>query len=357
MARLTLATGLPGSGVSKWAEQAAEERNAQLVTGGGEWDELRQNAERWLAQGQNVVVQAYLRSPKIRAAFLQMARTLNADTEIVFVNASLEKVLERVATFGRLPEEQVRKMHRHLQIPTYAEDADRIEIRQDAEVNEEARDVFRKRERELIDNPRSFMQQLLEQNVLTQWIPEYQGTIGLDQHSPYHTYNVFDHILRASSFVAGTNAKIVWTLLLHDIGKGFPGIKQFLGTIVEPYGSYKKKDRVAIENGEQIRDGKDSGSFFLVDGKKIPKDCIKTDLVGHFYDHENVGAQLALFILTRLGYSLEFAHEVAALIQFHMTMPRNMDTIQPDILKKWYAKVGKYAPELMMVRMADDRAK
>ncbi len=357
MARLTLVIGLPGSGASKRAEQTAQERNARLVTGSGEWDELRQNAERWLAQGENVVVQAFLRSPKSRASFLQMARTRKADTEIVFVNANLERVLERVATFGRLPEAQVRKMHRHLQIPTYAEDVDRIEIRQEAEVNEQARDMLHKREREFIDSPGSFMQQLQEQNVLTQWIPEYMGTIGLDQHSPYHTYNVFDHILLASSFVAGTNAKIVWSLLLHDIGKGFPGIKQFLGTFVKPYGPYQKKDRVAIENGELIRDGKDSGSFYLVDGQKIPKDCIKTDLVGHFYDHENVGAQLALLILTRLGYSLEFAHEVAALIQFHMTMPRNLDTIQPDALKKWYAKVGKYAPELMMVRMADDRAK
>jgi hypothetical protein len=34
-----------------------------------------------------------------------------------------------------------------------------------------------------------------------------------------------------------------------------------------------------------------------------------------------------------------------------------MDTITPASLKKWYAKVGPYAAELMMVRMADNRGK
>lgn len=357
MATLTLVMGLPGSSATKIAEQLADEKNAPFVSGSHDPDELLRQTDQILAKGGDGVVRAHLRSPRMRAPLLQMARTFGANAEIVFVNAGLDRLLERISRFGQLPEEQVRNMHRHLQIPTYAEDVDRIEILQETEVDERARDVFLKRERELIDNPSSFMRKLQHEGQLLQLIPEYKGAAGLDQHSPYHTYNVFEHILLASSYVAGTNAKMVWTLLLHDIGKGFPGIKQFLGTFVEPYGPYKKKDQAVIENGERIRDGKDSGAFYLVDGKEIPKKCIKTDLVGHFYDHENVGAQLALMILTRLGYPATFAHEVAALIQFHMTMPRNMNTIQPGALKKWYAKVGQYAPELMMVRMADDRAK
>lgn len=92
-------------------------------------------------------------------------------------------------------------------------------------------------------------------------------------------------------------------------------------------------------------------------GIDVPKEYVKTDLVGHFYEHENVGAQLALQILPRLGYAVEFAHEVSTLIQFHMTMPRNMDTISAASLKRWYAKAGPYAADLMMVRMADDRGK
>lgn len=357
MPTLTLVMGLPGSGATKTAEQLADKKNAQFVSDNNDIDSLLRQADQILTKGGDAVVQAHLRSPRMRAPFLQIARTSKAETEIVFVNAGLQRILERVSRFGQLPEEQVRKMHRHLQIPTYAEDVDRIVVLQEAEADEQARDVFLKRERELIEHPSSFMRILQQEGQLLQLIPEYKGVVVLDQHSPYHTYNVFEHLLLASSFVAGTNAKMVWTLLLHDIGKGFPGIKQFLGTCIEPYGPYKKKDRAVIENGERIRDGKDSGAFYVVDGTEVPKNCIKTDLVGHFYDHENVGAQLALLILTRLGYPVEFAHEVAALIQFHMTMPRNMDTIQPGALKKWYTRVGRYAPELMMVRMADDRAK
>ncbi|WP_404828854.1 hypothetical protein [Effusibacillus dendaii] len=66
---------------------------------------------------------------------------------------------------------------------------------------------------------------------------------------------------------------------------------------------------------------------------------------------------MALSILPRLGYSMEFALEVATLVQFHMSMPRDIDTISPALLKKWYARVGNYAAELMMVRMADNRGK
>lgn len=289
-----------------------------------------------LAAGQDAAVEAPLRSPKSRAPFIKLAREQQAQTRMILVNENI---------------------YRDLQIPTYVENVDEISIRQDIRVDSEAADFFHKHEREIVNDPATFFRRLEEEGTLLKFIPEYQGTIGLDQHSPYHTHSVFDHIMEASAFVAGTNLKMAWTLLLHDIGKGYPGIKQFLGVVTESYASYAKRDRVVIENGERIRNGLDSGASYRVKGIDIPKQFVKTDLTGHFYDHENVGAQLALKILPRLGYSMEFAHEVATLVQFHMTMPRNMDTITPASLKRWYAKVGLYASDLMMVRMADNRGK
>ncbi|BCJ87131.1 hypothetical protein skT53_21160 [Effusibacillus dendaii] len=289
-----------------------------------------------LSSGGQAVVHASLRTPKQRSLFLQQAIEHKAATEVWFSNAHV---------------------NRHLQIPTYAEPIDRITVKQNVSIDEEAADFFRQQEAQLIEEPSSTMRQLQKDGRLLRWIPEYKRTIGLNQHTPHHSYQVFDHIVKAASFVGGTDLKMVWTLLLHDIGKGYPGIKQFIGMFVEPFGRFSKKDRVVIENGERIRDGLDSGDTYLVQGVQVPKEYIRTDLRGHFYDHENVGAQLALSILPRLGYSMEFALEVATLVQFHMSMPRDIDTISPALLKKWYARVGNYAAELMMVRMADNRGK
>ncbi|MFC4770002.1 hypothetical protein [Effusibacillus consociatus] len=301
-----------------------------------EVEALLAQARQKLNAGEDVAIQAPFRTPKVRAPFINLAKECGAHTEAIFVHQGI---------------------HRDLQIPTYAESLNRIEILQDLQVDRQAAEFFQQNEKELVSDPVKVFRRLEREGALLKFIPEYKGTIGLDQHSPYHTYSVFDHILEATAFVAGTSLKMVWTLLLHDIGKGYPGIKQFLGVIVEPYASYAKKERVVIENGERIRNGLDSGATYRVNGTDIPEQYVKTDLMGHFYDHENVGAQLALKILPRMGYPIELALEVATLIQFHMMMPRNMDTISPTSLKKWYAKVGPYASDLMMVRMADNRGK
>ncbi|GAX91128.1 hypothetical protein [Effusibacillus lacus] len=301
-----------------------------------EMDKIVEAVKARLAAGERVELETCLHTPKLRSPVYQTARNYGGIIKVVL---------------------QLGEIDRKLKIPTYAEDVDQIEVSGNTVVDEDAAEFFRRHEKNLINDPVKVFRDLQQSGHLLRYIPEYKGAIGLDQHSPYHTYSVFDHIMEATAYVAGTNLKMVWSVLLHDIGKGYPGIKQFLGVVVEPYASYSKKDRVVIENGERIREGLDSGESYRVNGEAIPKQYIRTDLVGHFYDHENVGAQLALRILPRIGYTTEFAHEVAALVQLHMTMPRDMDTIAPNVLKKWYAKVGRYASDLMMIRMADDKGK
>jgi hypothetical protein len=146
-------------------------------------------------------------------------------------------------------------------------------------------------------------------------------------------------------------------MLLHDVGKAYPGIKQFTGTMLDNYGKWRKRERIIIENGADIREGRDSGEFYVVKGLKIPKDLVKTDLNGHFYEHENLGAQMAFRILTRFGYEHDFALEVATLVQFHMLMPREIVTADIAEIRRWYDLVKGYAPDLMLVRLADTRGK
>jgi hypothetical protein len=89
----------------------------------------------------------------------------------------------------------------------------------------------------------------------------------------------------------------------------------------------------------------------------VPKEFITTTLNGHFYEHENLGAQLSFRILTRLGYPHDFALEVSTLIQFHMLLPREEELDDPRAMRRFYGKVGAYAGDLMWVRFADDRGK
>ncbi|TCP58088.1 putative kinase [Tumebacillus sp. BK434] len=315
-----------------------------------------------MAGGRQVVLDAKHRVPKYRRPYLELARQHGYQTEAIFLNVPLEAAVamngkRQAAGEPSVSEAQIRRYERLLQIPTYAEDFDRIEVRTAEAVHEEAAAFFQEHEARFIKHPVQVVRELAADGRLEKWLPELHRAIPLDQHNPYHHFTVFEHIIKATEVVAGTSLHMVWTLLLHDIGKAYPGIKQFTGVIKTPYGRFKAKERVEIENGADIRDGRDSGEYYVVEGEQIPKAHIQTSLNGHFYDHENLGAQLAYRILTRFGYDHEFALHVATLIQFHMLMPRDIAEVELSQIRKFYEKTGPYAAELMMVRLADTRGK
>lgn len=311
-----------------------------------------QECEDHLKNNKNTVVATHLPTVKRRGPFINLARQYQAQVKFIYLYHQPSADLKNDTI-----EPHLLRQYRLFQMPTYSEDIDVIEIRHSVEILEDAARYVNQHEQMIIGEPHGFLDGLRKADLFEKWIPEYVYTVGLNQHNPHHSFTVYEHIRKASSFVAGTSLKIAWTLLLHDIGKAFPGIKQFYGSFLEPYRGYEKRQKVVIENGESIRDGIDVSETYRVDQQYIPKDLIRTDLAGHFYDHENIGAQMALGILLRLGYSVEFAHEVATLIQHHMSMPRNTETIEAKKLKNWYSKVGRYAADLMMVRLADNRGK
>ncbi len=140
--------------------------------------------------------------------------------------------------------------------------------------------------------------------VLLQTIPELQETVGFQQHSVHHAYDVFTHI---EQVVVATepHPALRWAALLHDIGK--PQTFQ--------------KD----EKGQ-----------------------------GHFYGHAQISAQLADQILKRMKASNALREQVIFLISHHM------DTLSADEVQL-SKKISKYGidslKKLVALQMADDAAK
>ena len=54
--------------------------------------------------------------------------------------------------------------------------------------------------------------------VLVKIIPELKPTLGFDQHSPHHKYDLFTHIAHVVGNVP-PDLTVRWAALLHDVGK------------------------------------------------------------------------------------------------------------------------------------------
>lgn len=105
--------------------------------------------------------------------------------------------------------------------------------------------------------------------VVTAAIPELSQSIGFDQRSPHHAYDVFTHTALVTQSVPGTEV-LRWAALLHDVAK--PA-------------------------------------------------CFTLDETGqgHFKEHAPRGAEMAEEILSRLHAPAPVRREVSWLIRHHMT--------------------------------------
>jgi tRNA nucleotidyltransferase (CCA-adding enzyme) len=145
---------------------------------------------------------------------------------------------------------------------------------------------------------------LSEPELMIQIIPEFAPCVGFDQHSVYHIYDVYGHMLRS---VAASESDLTQrlALLLHDITKP---------------------------------------ACFLLDEKGA----------GHFRGHTVSGAAAARAILTALRYDKATVERVALLVLYHDT------GIIPDTrhIKRWLSQIGEEAfRQLLNVQKADDMAK
>lgn len=105
--------------------------------------------------------------------------------------------------------------------------------------------------------------------ILTQIIPELAPTVGFDQHSPHHAYDIYTHTANVVQAVP-KDVTLRWAALLHDLGK--------VSTFTQD------------ENGR-----------------------------GHFYGHAQESARIAKEILLRLKAPTALREQVVLLISQHMS--------------------------------------
>lgn len=123
--------------------------------------------------------------------------------------------------------------------------------------------------------------------VFSAVIPELGPTVGFDQRSPHHAYDLFTHIAYVTQAVP-REPVLRWAALLHDVGK-IPAFTQ-------------------DETGR-----------------------------GHFYRHAQIGAEMADGILRRLTAPNALREEAVTLIANHMT-PLEDNRKQ---LRRFLAKLGE----------------
>ncbi|MGM9605327.1 MAG: CCA tRNA nucleotidyltransferase [Faecousia sp.] len=140
--------------------------------------------------------------------------------------------------------------------------------------------------------------------ILSQVIPELAPTVGFQQHSPHHAYDVFTH----TAYVTGAvppDLALRWAALLHDIGK----VPCF----------------TRDENGR-----------------------------GHFKGHAQVSARMADTILRRLRAPSAVREAAVWLIDHHMTV------LQPEenLLRRSLSRYGRENLErLLCLQEADMKGK
>lgn len=145
---------------------------------------------------------------------------------------------------------------------------------------------------------------LEELDLLRYVLPELREGIGVGQNK-HHIYTVFEHNVRALDYTAreGYSLAVRMAALLHDVGK--PKVKG---------GS-----------------GPDST----------------------FYQHEYVGAKMAVRMLDRLRFSREFTEQVAHLVRSHMFY-YDTGVISPAGVRRFVVRVGpENIDDLLKVREAD----
>lgn len=169
---------------------------------------------------------------------------------------------------------------------------------------ERIRDEFTR----IIESPRPMQALYMAQkmDILRSIAPALEEGIGCDQNQA-HSYDVFEHNLRALQHAADNN----WTLdvrfsaLFHDIGK--PAVREW---------SNEKKDWT-------------------------------------FHGHDVVGAKITKKILQELCFSRETINNVSNLVRWHMFFS-DPDTVTLAAVRRTIQRVGKdHIKELLQLRMCD----
>lgn len=147
-------------------------------------------------------------------------------------------------------------------------------------------------------------------DVLAEFIPEFKDSFGFDQHTPYHSYDVFEHTVQALHYNEHFNCKsdliTRLTILFHDIGK--PACATW-----------------DEENPE----------------------------IMHFYGHGEKSAEITDEIMRRLKFDNETRKAVVELVKYHDTSFEDTE----KSIRRWLNKIGPEQFQRMIeVKIADINA-
>ena len=145
---------------------------------------------------------------------------------------------------------------------------------------------------------------LEELGLLKNVLPELQEGVGVGQNL-HHIYTVFEHNVRALDYSAREDYSLAVRMasLLHDVGK--------------------------------------------------PRSKAGDGAHSTFYNHEYVGAKMAVKALDRLHFPREFVEDVAHLVRSHMFY-YNVGDVTAHGVRRFLARVGpETVPDLLKVREAD----
>lgn len=295
--RFIMLIGLPASGKSTFSKELKEEREDVVIHSSDElreelfndennqnnngelFNELTKRMMRDLRNDKHIVMDATNVSRKRRKALLtQLPKEVRKIA--IYIATDYNETLRRNNERNRVvPIHAINNMYKNLQIPIYSEGWDKIIISYDEDAEEQYPKQFADAVRVgvLLGREGYGLMQFL-----AEYFDEFFKAYDLPQDSKYHSFSVSRHIYHVYKYVLDNYKTddeqemelMLWTSLLHDIGKPFCK-------------SFKNRKR------QETR-------------------------YANFIGHEYVGSQLAVNFLKKLGFSDEFIHNVATLIQFHM---------------------------------------
>ena len=247
-----------------------QENNGEL------FNEMNKRTREALEKGINVIYDATNINRRRRIGLLQQ---LPKDTKkyVVYLATDYNVVLQNNEKRDRVvPKHVIDRMYKNLHIPVKGEGWDEVIYVYDLHtMSIEYHDDFIQKIKEMVLNNQGY--EVME--VLADSFNIFDDIYEMPQDSTYHsfsvsrhTYYVYDYIHK--NYEGEDKELMLWTALLHDIGKHF--CKSFVNW-----------------KGEPTR-------------------------YANFIGHDNVGAQIAAIFLYTLEYNMSFIEEVATLIQFHM---------------------------------------
>jgi putative nucleotidyltransferase with HDIG domain len=304
--------GLPGSGKSDLADELMLEREDTIhIT--DEDEDVESLIIDSLNNGQHVIYDSTNLSRKNRNKIIQVIPK-DVHKTIVYMATPFEHVTaQNMERENPVDQAQIERMYKSTQVPIYSEGWNEIKfVHHESTLEDTFMPQFVKPLRVAILLGREgYTNEIME--FLGTYFKEFTHIFDMPQDSKHHnlsvsrhTYYVYKYIVENYKAEDDKDMEVmVWTALLHDLGK----------YICKAFVNHK---------GEETR-------------------------YASFIGHELVGAQIAIHFLKRLEFDDLFIHKVATLIQFHMYLLD--DKANTDKLKR---RVGEdMFNKLQVLREAD----